>query len=51
VHLSDGGRGERLLVEGGKQLGRVGTEVLLEQFSHIGGVGGGNSVEQAAELP
>ena len=51
VHLGDGRRGERLLVERGEQFRRVVAELLLEQLVHFGGVGGRHPVEQAAELP
>jgi hypothetical protein len=50
VHLGDGGRGERLLLEAGEQLRRLAAQFLLEQLVHFLGVGRGHRVEQAAEL-
>ena len=35
VHLGDRRRGERLLLERGEQVGRVGAEFLLEQLVHL----------------
>ena len=50
MHLGDGRRGERPLLEVLEQLGGLGTEFLGEQLVHFGGVSRWHGVEQAAEL-